>query len=311
MNMTKAYFQHERFKQPVVPQTFVKAEQLFVEYKKKQQRRPETIRGYLVDLKQFREQLIGTSNTPVFISQINEAAIEQFVEVLKQKGITPKSINRKLNSISSFCDFAVKQSWLSYNPAKEVERLKTVASERSFLTVDEVQKIIQNLSSPIIKYVVILMSNTGLRINEAISLKLDDVDLKERVIHVIDGKGGKDRDVPISEALVVELEYYLENVRPEVFSLYFFATQKTGRISQQYINRELKETASKLGINKIVTSHVLRHTFASQLVKADVHVSFIQRILGHADVRTTSIYMHADQSDLQAAVNSLNMLSKE
>lgn len=311
MNMTKAYFQHELFKQPVVPPTFVQAEQLFKEYMEKKQRRPETIRGYLVDLKQFRELLIGSSNTPVFISQISEVAIEQYIEDLRRKGITPKSINRKINSISGFCNFAVKQRWLSYNPANEVERQKTLTKERDFLKVDEVQKIINHLTSPIIKYVVILMSNTGLRVNEAISLKLEDVDLVERVVHVINGKGGKDRDVPISEALATELEFYLENIRPDVFSLYFFATQRTGRISQQYINRVLKETAKELGINKTVTSHVLRHTFASQLEKTDTHVSIIQRLLGHADVRTTSIYMHADQSDLQAAVNTINILTKE
>lgn len=311
MNMTKAYFQHELFKQPVVPPTFVQAEQLFKEYMEKKQRRPETIRGYLVDLKQFRELLIGSSNTPVFISQISEVAIEQYIEDLRRKGITAKSINRKINSISSFCNFAVKQRWLSHNPANEVERQKTLTKERDFLKVDEVQKIINHLTSPIIKYVVILMSNTGLRVNEAISLKLEDVDLVERVVHVINGKGGKDRDVPISEALATELEFYLENIRPDVFSLYFFATQRTGRISQQYINRVLKETAKELGINKTVTSHVLRHTFASQLVKTDTHVSIIQRLLGHADVRTTSIYMHADQSDLQAAVNTINILTKE
>lgn len=150
-----------------------------------------------------------------------------------------------------------------------------------------------------------------LRVSEATNLQLKDVDFVNRVIHVIEGKGGKNRDVPMNESLAKILQDYLETVRPEGNSLLFFATEKTGAISQQYINRKLKETCKKINLGKVVTSHILRHSFASQLVKTDTHVAHIQRLLGHADVRTTSVYMHAEYRDLADAVNSINFIKGE
>ena len=149
------------------------------------------------------------------------------------------------------------------------------------------------------------MSFTGLRVTECTSLRLEDVDLNNLVIHVINGKGGKDRDVPISATLAPYLVDYLQNWRPNVSSDKFLATQKTGEISHQTINKAFHQTTYKLAWEKKVTCHILRHTFASKLVANDVHVSKISKLLGHADVRTTSIYMHSSTEELQEAVNLL------
>lgn len=277
---------------------------------KRKEMSSETIRGYQVDLRQFNKFLLGESNTPVFVNQITEENIELFVDQLVKKDLKPASINRKINAISSFCNFGVKKRWLAYNPANDVDRVKGKSKERTFLTISEMQQLIEAIEHPIIQTVAILMSNTGLRVSEATNLQLKDVDFEKRVIHVIEGKGGKDRDVPMNEALAAKLKDYLLNIRPMVQSLFFFATKKTGMVSQQYVNRTIKETCRTIGQEKEVTSHVLRHSFASQLVKTSTHVSHIQRLLGHADVRTTSIYMHAEQQDLADAVNTINFLKE-
>lgn len=285
-----------------------KAADAFLMDIKRKELSDETFRGYQGDLKQFNKFLLGTSNIPVFLEQCTEEKIEEFIEELKSKGLKPASINRKLHAISSFCNFAVKKRWLSYNPALDVDSVKGKSKERIFLSVLEMQQLVEAIEQPIIKTVAILMSNTGLRVSEATNLQLKDVDFVNRVIHVIEGKGGKDRDVPMSEALANILQIYLETIRPNVKSLFFFATKRTGGISQQYINRELKKTCKKINLGKEVTSHIFRHSFASQLVKSDTHVSHIQRLLGHADVRTTSVYMHAEYRDLADAVNSINFI---
>lgn len=278
---------------------------------KRKQLSGETYRGYLNDLKQFNRYLLGASNTPVFIEQCTQENIEQFLEMLKKKSLKPASINRKLHAISSFCNFAVKKHWLAFNPALDVDRVKGKSKERTFLTVEEMQRLIQAIEHPIIKTVAILMSNTGLRVSEATGLQLKDVDFKNRVIHVVEGKGGKNRDVPMNEALATILQHYLDEIRPDIQSLFFFATKKTGGISQQYINRQLKAASHKINLGKEVTSHILRHSFASQLVKTDTHVAHIQRLLGHADVRTTSVYMHAEYKDLADAVNTITFIKEE
>ncbi|MCP1143669.1 tyrosine-type recombinase/integrase [Lysinibacillus endophyticus] len=283
----------------------------FLKSLKYKQMSPQTIQGYAGDLKQFQKHLTGNSNAPAFVSSITEEKVESFKQSQIKKGLSAASVNRRINAVSSFCQFAVKKHWLPYNPARDVDRVKGQKPKRTFLSKREMQQLIANVKHPIIKYVVILMSNTGLRVSEAANLRIQDVDFEQNMVHVIQGKGGKNRDVPMSPALKKELQYYLYNVRPETTSINFFATKKTGGISQQYINRVIKETCQTLGFSKEVTSHALRHSFASNLVKTDTHVAVISNLLGHADVRTTSVYMHADMTDLQKAVNTIEFLESD
>lgn len=278
----------------------------FLERLKLKQRSQETIRGYEIDLRQFLESLKTASNGPVFVDQITSESIEMFIQMKIKESISPTSINRKIYAISSYCNYLVLKRYLPLNPCNEVERLKGKSKERVFLSADEVNQLIEKVEQSIIKYVVILMSFTGLRINEAINLQIKDVDLEKSVVQVINGKGGKNRTVPISDELKELLQHYLDRLRPKTESLNFFATAKTGSISQQYVNVQLKKAAKKAGIEKHITSHILRHSFASRLVQNNVHVAIIQRLLGHSDVRTTSVYMHVDQTEMLDAVNHIN-----
>ena len=289
--------------------TFTQAKADFLQSLKDKQMSSQTIRGYDGDLKQFQQHLTGNSNAPAFVSSITEEKVESFKQEQIKKKLKPASVNRRINSVSSFCNFAVKKHWLSFNPAQDVDRVKGQKPKRTFLSKQEMQQLITNMKHPIIKYVVILMSNTGLRVSEAANLRIQDVDFVQNMVHVIEGKGSKNRDIPLSSALKKELKHYLEHVRPDTTSINFFATKKTGGISQQYINRIIKETCQSLGFEKEVTSHALRHSFASNLVKTDTHVAIISNLLGHADVRTTSVYMHADLTDLQKAVNTIEFQS--
>lgn len=150
------------------------------------------------------------------------------------------------------------------------------------------------------------MVYTGLRVNECIHLTLQDVDFEGNNIQVINGKGGKNRTVPMNQQLKQQLQTYLAEHRPQTDSLFFFTLKKSGTVSAQYVNRTLKGACEKAGIEKHVTSHILRHSFASYLVKKDTHVAVIQRLLGHASVKTTSVYLHVHQEDLQVAVNQID-----
>lgn len=288
--------------------TFAQAQDEFLKTLRYKQKSIETIRAYKSRLNQLHQDLQKHVNGPVYIDMITEEALEECMcydqEVRK---LTNKSINHKISSISSFCTFAVKKKWLSYNPALEIDRLPLKRQEKEFLTPEEIKQILAFVDHPIAKYVISLMAYTGLRISEAINLSLSDVDFQEKVIRVIDGKGGKDRKVPMSKDLEKVLQHYLQQERPMTPSTNFFATKKTGAMSPQYVNRLLKEAAKKAGIQKHITSHTLRHSFASMLVQQNLHVVVISKLLGHADVRTTSVYMHAQQSELQKAVNMIQL----
>ncbi|ARD48845.1 tyrosine-type recombinase/integrase [Sporosarcina sp. P33] len=295
----------------VVPPTFTVGQGEFIDFLKIKEMSMETIRGYEVDLNQFRQYLSKETNAPVFVDEITTEDLEEYQQSMQQRGLKPASINRKMNAVSSFFNYAVRKKWIGLNPAQYVERVKGKSAERCFLNAKEIQQIVEAMEHPIIKHLVIMMANTGLRVSECTNLTLHDVDFDEKVVRVIEGKGKKDRTVPMNDSLVQVMRAYLKKIRPKTNSLNFFATKKTGAISQQYVNRVLKQTCQKVGIQKDVTSHVLRHSFASQLVKTDTHVAIIQRLLGHADVRTTSVYLHANQSDLKQAVNSIGFLDNE
>lgn len=157
----------------------------------------------------------------------------------------------------------------------------------------------------LIQLVVLVLYLTGLRISECLSLTTDTVDLDQKVIHVVAGKGNKDRLIPISDKLLPLLQHYLEHERPDTDSNLFFCTKKTGKLSDVYVNRVLADAVKKLGWKKKVTAHILRHSFASQLVKKDVNLVQIQKLLGHSSLKVTSIYTHSNLEQLSVAVNCL------
>ncbi|NRD77315.1 tyrosine-type recombinase/integrase [Bacillus sp. BRMEA1] len=267
----------------------------------------ETLRGYDMDTRQFSRWLTAKANSPVILDEITLPHIEDFVSYLiNEKEIKPSSVNRKINALSTFFQCMKKKKYITDNPMEDFQRMKVPESERIYLSKEEVEAIIQAIDHPVIHYFAMTMAYSGLRINECIHLTLNDVNFEDNLIQVINGKGGKNRTIPMNKHLKIQLEKYLNCHRPDTDSLFFFALKKTGTVSTQYVNRELKEACEKAGIKKHVTSHILRHSFASYLVKKDTHVAVIQRLLGHASVKTTSVYLHVQQDDLQAAVNQID-----
>ncbi|PJW13130.1 recombinase [Geobacillus sp. Manikaran-105] len=279
----------------------------FHEWLKTRGMREATLRGYKMDINQFQKWLAARSNGPIFVNEINRQHIEGFVHYLThERKCKPRTINRKINAMSTFFNFLKKKKIVEENPLEDFERVKVPDSERIYLTKEEIEAIIKSIEHPVIHYFVMMMAYTGLRIKECIQLTLNDVDLEEGFVQVINGKGGKNRRVPMNQQLIKKMKEYLEYHRPKTDSLYFFALKKTGTVSDQYVNRLLKEACVKAGIEKHVTSHILRHSFASYLVKKDTHVAVIQRLLGHASLKTTSVYLHVQQDDLREAVEQID-----
>lgn len=267
----------------------------------------ETLRGYDVDIRQFSQWITSASNGPVFIDEITVKQMERFVGYLKnERKCQPRSINRKINALSTFFQCMKKKKYIEDNPLEDFERVKVPDSERNYLNKEEIEAIIQAIDHPVLHYFAMTMAYTGLRVNECIHLTLQDVNFEGNTIQVINGKGGKNRTIPINAQLKEQLQAYLLNHRPDTESLFFFALKKSGTVSAQYVNRTLKLACEKAKIEKHVTSHILRHSFASYLVKKDTHVAVIQRLLGHASVKTTSVYLHVNQEDLQSAVNQID-----
>lgn len=265
----------------------------------------ETIRSYTVDLCNFEDFLEKKYNCPLYLDEIQVEDIEDFLYHLKKRNLQTASRSRNLYTLRSFWNYAYKNKLCKWNLAMAVEPIKIQKKERTYLSTEEVEELIKAVDHPLIKLVVQTLYYTGLRINECLSLKVEDVDLDSKVIHVIEGKGNKDRDIPINQQLVPLFENYINNERVDIDSNYFFATKKSGKLSAAYVNAVLRDTVKELGWKKHVTAHILRHSFASNLIKKGVNLVYVQKLLGHSNLKVTSIYTHANMEDLDKSINVL------
>lgn len=260
----------------------------------------ETIRGYSNMLNNdFIPFIEEKYNGVVYIDEVTINDIESYLKYRKDtKGDANVSVNRNLYILRALYKYSVSRDIVKKNLAQNIEPLKVKQKERDTLTLSEVDELIEAIEHPLVQLAVKTLSLTGLRVSELCDLQLGDVDIEKKMIQVIDGKGAKDRKVPISVSLLSDLKKYVDEDRPNVDTDNFFALEKSGSLSPQYINRILRETTSKLKWDKCITAHNLRHSLATNLIRSGANVKEVSKILGHADLRTTSIYLHANDQEL-------------
>ena len=265
-----------------------------------------TINAYNKELRYLLKYLTKGKDTPIYIEGISLEDLEGYIKSKKQRGNKLSSINRSISVIKVFFTFLKDREIININPSINMKTYRIVnRPERQVLSENEIEVLINTIDNPTIKYAVETIANAGLRISELTNLKLEDVDFKNKVIRVINGKGGKNRKVPMNLNLCDSLKKYYEEIRPKVDSDYFFVTRRTGRLSRQWTNKNIKNAINELDWNMDITSHNLRHSFATNLIKNDANIVSVQKLLGHNDLRTTSIYLHQSISELHDAVNLL------
>lgn len=281
--------------------------EIFEEWLQLRQLSPETVRGYGIDVRQFYEWRSKKWNAPINVCALESRHFEGYIAYLmEERACQPRSVNRKLNALSTFFECLILKDWMTHNPMEKVTRLKVVEDERTYLTAEEVDRLLRHVDHPVVYYFLRTMAFTGMRVSECMYLKLEHLDLEKQSLLVYQGKGGKSRRIPLNDEITEDLHYYLNYVRPLVSTPYVFAFRRTGQVSRQSINNHLKRAKERAGIDKDVTSHMLRHSFASYLITKGVHVAIIQKLLGHANLRTTSTYLHVDQQDLIDAIQQVD-----
>ena len=150
-----------------------------------------------------------------------------------------------------------------------------------------------------------LLYGAGLRVSEVLDLKLTDIESKNMLIHVRNSKGNKDRVVVLSEKLLEDLRKYFMRYKPKD---HLFEGQNAPRYSAKSIQNLVKAAASRAGIKKRVTPHMLRHSFATHLIEKGMDIRYVQEMLGHQSIKTTQIYTHVTDSarrNLQSPLDSL------
>jgi site-specific recombinase XerD len=286
---------------------FSEAANKLFEYMESIDRSQKTIDIYKRDLFYIKKFLEERLNGPVYIEDVTQNDLEAFM--LYSKEVKKHSANTRSNyfyTLRTFYSFAYKKEIVNRNIAVGMDFMKMPKKERNYLTEAEVEKIIEGINNRLIKLMATFLFNTGLRISECRNLKMDDVDFEKRIVYVHEGKGRKDRIIPINNKLYDLLLDYKNNWRDSRDSDFFFATKRSGATSYPHVNSTISSAAKKVGIKKPVSCHIFRHSFASALVKKNVNLVQIQKLLGHESLAVTSIYTHTNLEALSEAVSVLN-----
>lgn len=190
---------------------------------------------------------------------------------------------------------------------KDLGEIKTPKKDRKLpevLTKDEVKRLIESADNNKSRLIISLLYSSGLRVSELVNLKVDDLNLDEKTGWVRKGKGSKDRLFTLSANLAGELKEHFEKRGKE--NKYVFSKEKP--LTTRNIQKIIKGTRQRAGVNKRVTPHTLRHSFATHLLESGVDIRLIQALLGHANLNTTQLYTHISSEQIKKVKNPLDML---
>lgn len=179
------------------------------------------------------------------------------------------------------------------------------------LNLDEMKLLLKTPQLLKHRMVIAMIYGCGLRRSELLNIKLEDVDFERKMLHIREGKGKKDRYVPLGNNLVIGLKKYLESERP--LKWLFNGKDENGcsqKFSETGVQWIIREAAKRSGITKHVTSHVLRHTYATHLLEMGLDIMSLKDLLGHTDIRTTLIYLHVSNLGRGIAFSPMDKLYK-
>lgn len=265
-----------------------------------------TISSYITDLNSFKDflekQAIET------IKEVDYNLINLYISDLNLNNYAASTLNRKISSLKKFFFYLIKEGRLEKNPMELIQGAKTAKRLPQVLSNQEVETLINapdTTTSIGIRDRAILetMYATGLRVSELINLKLKEIHLDLGFIQTV-GKGNKERLVPLGDEAVFWLKKYLDEVYPLYENLsntsgIIFLTQRGSKFTRQGIWKNLKKYVQISAINKNVSPHMLRHSFATHLLENGADLRMVQELLGHSDISTTEIYTHISKQRLQ------------
>lgn len=265
-----------------------------------------TRQAYERDLRLFCKTL-GFKNSDVLVN-VSREQITGYMTQLKEKGLAAATIARKLAAIKAFYRFMTAEGYMDANPAEVVEAGTKGIKLPRVLSEDEVVRL---LNQPDIttaegfrdRTMLEVLYATGMRVSELINLTLERVDLNMKYI-IAFGKGSKERIVPLGSVAAEFMQQYLEKVRPKLThedrnTNIVFLAFGGHELTRQRFWQIIRAYGRKANINKALTPHILRHSFATHLLDNGADLRSVQELLGHSDISTTQIYTHLTNKRLR------------
>lgn len=248
-----------------------------------------TINSYMLDLEDFFKTFNGS------IESCTKKDILTYISSIN--GLEVSTVNRHISSLKSFFNYLVDESIIKVSPMEEVSSLKKTKKLPKYLSISEVNKLLNIPLNSEFDYrnkaMLELMYATGLRVSELVSIEYSNIDFENSIIR-INGKGKKERIIPLGEVASYYLKVYLNDYRSKLLKRntynQVFLNNHGKPITRQGFNYILENIRELTGITKEITPHVLRHSFATHLLEGGADIRSIQEMLGHENISTTNIY---------------------
>ena len=275
---------------------------MFTEYLRLERRSSEhTVKSYETDLLQFRDFICGNSNNTFACEYFTDKNVRMWMMSLKESGISSRSINRKLSSLKAFANYLKKVGKMDRNPMAKISSQKTSKRLPEFVAENDMNKMTtedfysDDFAGKRDEFMVELFYATGMRLSELINLKHLDFMPAERQVKVF-GKRSKERICPLNDYIINRYNEYLEQKKEQGFDVssqaWLLVTDKGEKLYGKFVYRKITHYLGEVTSIDKKSPHVLRHTFATQMLNNGADLNSIKELLGHASLSATQVYTH-------------------
>lgn len=278
-----------------------------------------TIAAYRRDLEKLPAYL-ELRDWELSIGQIERFHLDDFIQYLAELGLAPRSQARLISAMKTFFGYLLDERIIATDPTELLQAPKLGRKIPEVLTYEEIRELLAQIDLSTDhglrdRALLETLYACGLRVSESTGLKLTNLYLDQGFIRVT-GKGNKERVVPIGGEAVKHLEIYLEYVRPHLPSIkpeaenIVFLNRRGGALSRVSVFTAVKKYAAAAGIEKNVSPHTFRHSFATHLIEGGADLRAVQEMLGHESILTTEIYTHLDTDFLRETIMSFHPMNQ-
>jgi len=265
---------------------------------------PHTVAAYNKDVGNFLIWL-GVKEA----AKINHKDIREYLASIQNKNYSKTTLSRKIASIRTFYRYLYRERLVEANPADNIKGPKKSRPLPKFYTDKEMEEILNCIEAKTLsgyrnRTIIETLYVSGMRVSELCNLVFENLNLEQNEI-TVSGKGGKERIVLITDKAKDFLKNYISEIRPKLAkekeNKYVFLNTQGYRFQQQSVNDILSNVAKKLKLQKQLSAHVLRHSFATRLLENGADLRVVQELLGHASISNTQIYTHVSTQRLKTA----------
>lgn len=267
----------------------------FIKYLSSEKRFSEhTITSYSTDLNQFSIFISEKYQISNEFSEISFQIIRSWIASLLEKGVTPRSVNRKISTLKTYFKFLIREKVISESPMLKIVAPKSKKRLPIFIEENQIENLLnevefdESFTGERDKLIIEFFYVTGIRLSELINIKICDINFSNSLIKVL-GKRNKERLIPLSKNIVNELQIF---VKKHNLNNYLFTNLAGSKLYAKLVYRIVKKYIGKISSVNKKSPHILRHTFATHMLNNGADINAIKELLGHANLSATQIYTH-------------------